>query len=187
VDFKEIGQSLLKVAPILGTALGGPAGGLAGALLAAKFGGDATKPEELLKRINSDPERDAKLAEIEADKEIQWKTLLVNAENNRLVNETAQLKIQADDKASARAMNMANKKWTDELSKLFEIFFVAFLIFYCLKALIDKTITGEEIPILTLILGAAISEWKNQNGFFWGSSIGSKEKDILIAQNKNAK
>jgi hypothetical protein len=56
-----------NVAPILGTALGGPAGGLVGNLISHALGGiDISKPQDIQKKIESDPNAIIKLKELEA-------------------------------------------------------------------------------------------------------------------------
>lgn len=54
-----------KSAPILGSALGGPAGGIIGSLISSSLGIDINKPEEVAKKIESDPSFVEKLKELE--------------------------------------------------------------------------------------------------------------------------
>lgn len=53
-----------KVSPILGSALGGPAGALVGSLISSTLGVDMTKPEELLSKL-SEPSSVDKLKDLE--------------------------------------------------------------------------------------------------------------------------
>lgn len=54
-----------KVSPVLGSALGGPAGALVGSLISSTLGVDMNKPEEILKKLESDPSALDKLKELE--------------------------------------------------------------------------------------------------------------------------
>jgi len=190
VDFGELGKNIIKAAPLLGTLLGGPAGGVAGSLIAAKFGGDATKPDELLKRINSDPERDAKLAEIEANKEVNLQGLLVTAENNRLTNETSQLKIEADDRANARAANNQNQtpeqKWVDELIKVSIVLFLYGVVYGGLFWIKKSDLNPMEATTLNNVMVSAWTIILSIAAYYFGTSLSSKMKDIRLANKNNA-
>jgi len=54
-----------KSAPVLGSALGGPAGGLIGSLISNSLGIDMNNPEEAAKKLKNDPSFVEKLKEIE--------------------------------------------------------------------------------------------------------------------------
>lgn len=54
-----------KVSPVLGNALGGPAGALVGSLISSTLGVDMNKPEEILNKLDSDPSSLDKLKELE--------------------------------------------------------------------------------------------------------------------------
>ncbi|MCJ9428561.1 3TM-type holin [Kordiimonas marina] len=57
---------IAPVAPILGTVIGGPAGTIAGAMIAKKLGVEAT-PEAVQQALQADPNAASKLAQIEAE------------------------------------------------------------------------------------------------------------------------
>lgn len=184
MDFSELGKTIAKAAPILGSILGGPAGGAVGALISAKFGGDSSNADDLYKRIQADPESEVKLKQIEADHDIELKTLAITSENNRLSNETAQLKIVSDNQQNARDNNAKSKKLSDETIKVLLVMFTFLVIGVCLTGIFKKVITGDEIPIVTMILGVFLSEVKNYNGFYFSDSIGSRNKDDLLFKSR---
>lgn len=64
--WSDVSEVVGKVAPVLGGALGGPAGAAVGSLAARALGVDAT-PEAVADAIKQDPQAAIKLAEIEAD------------------------------------------------------------------------------------------------------------------------
>jgi hypothetical protein len=66
MDWKDIGRSLVSQGvPLLGGLLGGPAGAVAGKLVAGLFGADPENPEEVMNAIQGDPNAMVKLRELE--------------------------------------------------------------------------------------------------------------------------
>lgn len=63
-DWKNLGEKITEFAPLLGTAVGGPIGGAAAALLSAAFDGKI-KPADIAAAIDNDPESKAKLLYLE--------------------------------------------------------------------------------------------------------------------------
>ncbi|WP_051327186.1 3TM-type holin [Desulfatibacillum aliphaticivorans] len=84
MDWKSVGKTIAKVgAPLLGTAVAGPAGGAAlGTLVASLFGTDPDDPEALEAAINADPEAALKLRELELQNTLELQKLVV--ENARI-------------------------------------------------------------------------------------------------------
>jgi hypothetical protein len=88
MDWKDIQADIAAAAPVLGTLVGGPAGTAIGSLVATALGtqNDAAAVQQAIK---ADPNAAVKLRQIEADNSTKLQELLVTAENNRLVAETA--------------------------------------------------------------------------------------------------
>ena len=73
MDWKELGENIVKLgAPLLGTAIGGPAGGIVGGLIAQLFGADPTKPDDIMAKINSDPQAATKLQDLQQSIRKGW-------------------------------------------------------------------------------------------------------------------
>jgi CDP-diglyceride synthetase len=148
---------LRGIAPAVATAVAGPAGGLIVSALANKFGvKDAV--EDVAKAIAGDPEAARKLAELDLEK----------------------LKAEYANTADARAMQVAALNQSDVFSKRFTMYLTAF--WSIAAAIYIGFITFSVIPdkntrfadtILGFILGTVIATMLN---FWFGSSIGSKEK-----------
>lgn len=85
----DLVSTVTKVAPLLGSVLGGPWGGIAGSLISEAFGGGSLP--EMLAKISSDPEAEEKLKDIEAK------------------HEEALKKLSVDDTISARGMTNVEK------------------------------------------------------------------------------
>lgn len=103
LTWKDIAGVVGKEAPILGTLLGGPAGGAVGAIIASGLGVGNT-PDDVKVALATNPDAAVKLAQIEKDRQVELQQLVMQSEQNRLANETAQIvavntTMQAEDKA----------------------------------------------------------------------------------------
>lgn len=74
MNWKDLAGVVSKVAPVLGTALGGPAGGAVGLLISTALGSEQT-PAAVAAAIQAHPEAALKLAEIETN----YRTAQLNA------------------------------------------------------------------------------------------------------------
>jgi len=153
----ELLKLLGNIAPALATAVVGPAGGLVVSAIADKLG-VKDSVEEVVKAIAGDPEAALKLAQIDLDK----------------------LKAQYANTADARAMQVAALNQSDIFSKRFTMYLTVFwsvcaavyIGFITFGVIPDKNIRFAD-TILGFILGTVIATMLN---FWFGSSIGSKEK-----------
>lgn len=146
-----------NIAPALATVVAGPLGGAAVTAIASKFGVENTV-ESVAKAIAGDPQAALKLAEIDLET----------------------LKAQYANVSDARAMQVAALNQSDIFSKRFTMYLTAF--WSVAAAVYIGFITFSVIPdtnvrfadtILGFILGTVIATMLN---FWFGSSIGSKEK-----------
>lgn len=153
----ELLKLLGSVAPALATAVAGPLGGLAVSAIASKLG-VADTVEAVTKAISADPEAALKLAQIDLET----------------------LKAQYANTADARDMQKVALQQSDVFSKRFTMYLTAF--WSVCAAVYIGFITFSVIPdtnvrfadtILGFILGTVIATMLN---FWFGSSIGSKEK-----------
>ena len=153
----ELLKLLGSVAPALASIVAGPLGGMAVSAIAGKLG-VADTVEAVTKAISADPDAALKLAQIDLDK---LKAEYANTEN-------------------ARAMQIAALQQSDVFSKRFTMYLTAF--WSIAAAVYIGFITFSIIPepnvrfadtILGFILGTVIATMLN---FWFGSSIGSKEK-----------
>lgn len=113
-DWKDLEGFVAKAAPILGTLIGGPAGGAVGGLIASALGVEGT-PDAVSKALNTDPEAAVKLAQIQADNKVALQNLQITAENNRLAADTARIaSVNATmqiEAANSDKMNWFQKGW----------------------------------------------------------------------------
>jgi len=92
----HVAETVGKVAPVIGGALGGPAGAAVGGL-AARVLGIGASPDELIQALG-DPDKAAKLRQIEQDHEREILSLTIEGERAQLaeINKTMRAELQAD-------------------------------------------------------------------------------------------
>lgn len=164
-DWKAI---VSTVAPILGTAIGGPLGGMAVKAIGDALGlSNATedtistalsgaKPEDLLK---------LKVADQQFAKDM--KALDVDLE-----------RISAGDRDSARSMQKETRSRTPHILAI--IVTVGF--FGILIGMMGGWLKPSENQALLILLGALSAAFGAVINFFYGSSAGSQAKDALLAK-----
>lgn len=172
MNFGQVAKSVLAtVAPLIGTALGGPFGGMAGSLLAKALG--TSDPKAMEAAITStDPDILLKLKQADNDFQTQMKTLEISEE-----------KLSFDDTANARAMEIATRDSTPRyLAYLITLGFfgtLAYLIIY------GKPQTGGDVMLV--MVGALGSAWTGIVSYYYGSSAGSAAKTDAINKIVTAK
>jgi hypothetical protein len=165
MNFGQTAKSVLAtVAPLIGTAIGGPFGGLAGSLLSKALG--TADPKAMEAAITStDPDILLKLKQ--ADNEFQEHLKQLGIDEQKLV---------FDDIANARAMEVATHDSTPKyLAYLVTLGFFAtlgYLIVY------GKPQTGGDVMLV--MVGALGTAWASIVSFYYGSSAGSAAKTDVI-------
>ena len=99
MSLKSIGKNVAKIAPLLGTALGGPAGTAIGSLVASALGVEDSS-DAIEKAIATDPQAASKLRDLEMQHERELRALTLEVETRRLaiVNATIRSEYQSDDR-----------------------------------------------------------------------------------------
>jgi hypothetical protein len=147
-----------SVAPALTSVVAGPAGGAAVSAIAKVFG-VADSVEAVTQAVKADPDAALKLAQIDLET----------------------IRVQHANTENARAMQIAALTQSDVFSKRFTMYLTSF--WSVCAAVYIGFITFSVIPdsnvrfadtILGFILGTVVATMLN---FWFGSSIGSKEKD----------
>lgn len=155
-----------NIAPVLGTALGGPFGGLATKAIAQAITGDENtsdqdlalalqnaNPDTLLKLKQADNEFDQRMAELGVDLE----------------------KIAQEDRGNARALQEKNKSWIVPTLATITVGCFFAVVFWILsgKVSLESTLVG-------FVLGQVSAKAEQIYNFYFGSSAGSKEKTAGI-------
>ena len=147
------------IAPGIATALGGPLAGVAVSALSKQLGVQ-DEVTEVMKAIASDPEAEAKIKQLEHDK---FKSILA-------------------DKANAREREMAiasseNAPFLNKIVTPVLAVGVTGLSFVLFAVLMFVEVKPEAKDILIYILGVLSAAVTQILSYYFGSSVGSKEKD----------
>lgn len=179
--WKDIVRS---IAPTLGTALGGPMAGAATKFIANKLLGkeDATQSEIEEAIMGATPEQLVKLKEIDNQFKLDMKNLEIDV-----------YELEYKDRDSARKLFAVNIWPQIVLSAIFVIGYFGVL-YFLLHA--GMPAEGEEAkgvqlminnPVFTTILGVLTAAIPQILGFWFGSSLGSKEKTSGLKMDQNKK
>jgi len=150
---------LKSVAPVLATAVAGPAGGAAVGWIASKLGIDDSTVEGVTAALTGNPEMAMKLKELDL--------------------EYAKLEVQDRDSARQAYAEVATSQYATRLEKMvvpslalgtvaLAFIFIGFLIF--------KDVPTDQQQMVIFALGFITSSAGQVLSFYFGSSQGSKEK-----------
>lgn len=163
-DWKALVKS---VAPMLGTALGGPLGGLAGKVVSEALGGEPNDLPKLVSNISQD--------QLLALKQAEQAFTLHMAELD--ITSVRDLEtIAAGDRASARAREIALRDWTPKALAVG----ITLGFFGILAYMLKFEIPSSSRDVLNIMLGSLGTAWVSVVGYFFGSSAGSARKDEII-------
>jgi hypothetical protein len=164
IDFKKI---IGAVAPTIATVLGGPLAGTAVAALSKKLlGKDGGSEAEIAEALASaSPEMLLELKKLDAEFKLEMEKLEIELE-----------KLSTQDRASARARQVAMKDWTPNILAGVALAGYAVIQFVVLteplvpenKEIILRTLGTLDMVVVTII------------AYFFGSSRGSKAKTDLL-------
>lgn len=161
--FKQI---IGTVAPLIGTALGGPLGGLAGSFLADKLGkppGDTKALETAV--LSGTPDIMLKLKE--ADDAFRTHLADIGVAEDKLVY---------DDKANARAREIAVKDKTPAVLAYLVTFGFFGVLSYVIHYGIKTIGSGQGGEAVLIMLGSLGTAWTGIVAYYFGSSAGSASK-----------
>lgn len=173
--------------PVLGKALSGPNAAVALNLLGrAVLGDEEATPEAIADALKSG-DADAKLKIARAEADFQRRTEDAAVTLARLQYQDAADKrhdlvqletIAANDRASARHRQQVTNDRTN--AYLAYLVTIGFLLTILLVARID--LQGPSNPVLQTLLGILGTGWASVMAFYFGSSVGSREKTALLGE-----
>ena len=171
-DFWDSAKGVLgTVAPVLATAVGGPLAGVATKAIVSALGltGDTTPEAAALAVANATPDQLLALKKADQDFAAKMKELDIDL-----------LKVDADDRASARQREIAVKDW---MPRALGLGVVAAFLTASFLILAGKA-PGAADPAVSLTAGAIVgylaNECKAVMAYYFGSSAGSSKKDETI-------
>jgi hypothetical protein len=153
------------VAPTLGTALGGPLGGMAGQFLADTLGVPKENLEETV--LNANPDTMLKIKEADQAFKLKMKELDITEEQ-----------LHAKDRDSARNLAIKTSIYPQIVqSVMYDIGFILAVIFVFTYV---GEFTKTQENIIMFLLGILSAGLVQVNNFWFGSSSGSKEKTNIM-------
>jgi hypothetical protein len=155
MDWKDLTKTVAGAAPLLGTLLGGPAGGAVGSLIASVLGVNAT-PDDVGQALAINPDAAVKLKELESTRQVMLQQLVVQAEQNRLQAESAELaSVNATMQAETRAEHWPSYTWRPFVGFVFGAMMLGVYFVLPLAQLPVPVIPTEAWLALGAVLGAA--------------------------------
>ena len=162
MNWKKLSKIVGKAAPLVGTALGGPAGGTIGGMIANALGVEET-PEAIEHAIKNDPDALVKLKQFEYDNERDIRKHAFEVLNAEL-----------SDKQNARAHHKHNPMPAVICVSL------TGLIALGTWLLFDVGIPDNNREIAYLLFGTMLAKWGDSIAYWVGTTRSSQEKTRLM-------
>lgn len=164
----KLKRAIAGAAPKLAHALGGPLAGAAVAHISKAIFGKTDADEDALSEmlVNPSPEDLLALRQAEHEFEIALQELAIE-----------ERRINADDRASARARQIKMNDWMPSI--LGALIIIGF--FIVLAAMVSRNLPAGSETEFSIMLGALATMTAAVVNYFFGSSVGSKEKTRLMA------
>jgi hypothetical protein len=135
------------------------------------FGHEDASEQQVSEALsNASPDQLAAIKKIDADFKVQMKSLDIDLE-----------RIAAGDRDSARQMQRETKDWTPKALA----FIITFGFFGALIYILMFGIPKSGTEVILMMLGSLSTSWTGVTQFYYGSSLGSKQKtDALTSKEK---
>lgn len=155
MNWKDVTPIVGRVAPILGTLIGGPAGAALGALVSSALGVSNT-PDAVHEALKVNPDAAIKLAQIEKEREVELRQLLVSTENNRMASETAAvLAVNQTMQAETRSEHWPSYSWRPFIGFVFGAMMLGIYFVLPLAHVPVPTVPTEAWLAMGSVLGVA--------------------------------
>lgn len=166
MNLQEFGKNLGALGlPIIGGALGGPAGALVAKNLAAAIASPSSAPEDILKSLTEDAK--ARQAAVEFQENNKLELLRLGLQEKQIDNE---------DRKDARAREVSAK---DNTTKV-----LAFIVVGSFVVMVTGTLMGwakVDSVLAGTLVGYLSAKAEQVIAYYFGSSSGSSEKTKLLA------
>lgn len=168
-------EFLKTLAPLLGTALGGPLGGAAASFIADKLGLDTKDVKSINEVLNS--------GKLSADQIAQVKMAEIDFQKFLEANKIKLEEIAALDRNSARDMLKSTKSYVPATLT----FVITAGYFVTLIGMMSQAFTVADSQVMLIMLGQLGTAWGVAIAFWFGTTSGSKDKTDLLAKSQPAK
>ena len=162
---------LKTIAPTIATALGGPLAGMAVSAVAKAIGVSPDEVQDVISsgKLTAEQVASIQLAELELKKQAQS----MNLDFAKLI---------AEDKKSARDMQIATKSWIPALLAVFVT-----IGFFGIMVMMFFNQIDSSNPAILMMLGSLGTAWTGIIAYYFGSSAGSQAKTDLLSRSASAK
>ncbi len=175
MNWDDIKGFIGKGAPLIGTLLGGPAGGAVASLVANALGVEDT-PDAIGAALKADPSALLKLKELEFAHKTKFQELMLE-----------ETKAHLADTQSARQREIEIKRAggsTWPLYTLASIIVIGFFTMIIILITMDGTISHAQERFIFLLLGTLGTSFAGVVQYFFGSSKGSADKTAMLVSKK---
>jgi gas vesicle protein len=162
VNWKNLAPLLADVAPLIGTAIGGPAGGAVGALVANTLG-VKNNPQAIAQAIKQNPDALVKIKQLESDERQQFRQLAL---------ETTRLELQNQQ----HAREQHKDHWMPATITLV----LAIMVCAMFGIIVFSTIPPGKENLLYMLVGQVLTAFLTSVAFWIGTSRSSAEKTKLM-------
>lgn len=175
MNLADFGQAVAKIGlPLLGAILPIPGGAAIGTALASAIGSPSAKPEDILQALTSSADAMEKAKEFQTTHTETMLQLHQSFVKDMYTQEVA-------DRSSARTMQINTKSFTVPM--------LAWLIVGSFIAMVAGALLGYakvDSALAGTLVGYLSAKCEQVVGFYFGSSQGSQNKDILLANSAPA-
>lgn len=184
-DWGSLGRAVAKLgAPLLGTALGGPAGGAIGVIVGNLLGvEEADNPEKIMAAIQVDPKAAAKLMQLQIEQKTRLEELVLakaQAESQERINHITQVNLTM--RAEAKSEHWPQWSWRPFNGFMFPLTMISVYVLLPILEL-DVPDVPEWIWILwASILGVATMGRNRQKNMEIAAVNGGSQNYGLIGQ-----
>lgn len=166
-------KTVKSIAPLIGTAIGGPFGGMATAAITAIMGVDKDATDEQLNEAmkNATPEQLVQIKNADNDFKVRMRELGIKEDD-----------LHAKDRDSARKREVA--LGGDATVKVLAVIIMAGFLGMCAYLIgwgLDET---KNAALAGTVIGVVAAKAEQVCSYYFGSSKGSKDKTTLAALNK---
>lgn len=181
MSLEALGSLIAKAAPLLGSALAGPAGAAIGSVIATKFGGDVNDTNDLINRIETDPNAKIKLLEIQSNNEVELQRIHMIMAENELKYAYLEIETEHKERDSARQRETALAQTGQrDLTPAILAYILTTGVLVALYYLFTQNIPNENKELIVSIVSALTTVWVAAMAYYHGSSAGSRNKDMLL-------
>jgi hypothetical protein len=171
MNWKDVATYVGNAAPLLGSILGGPAGGAVGELVSKALGTEGS-PDQVMAQLQGNPDALVKIKELELAhtielQKIQFGIIQANFADTQGARGAEAVRVQATGKLDVNLYVLA---WT---------VIIAFFITCGMLCFVE--LKTAQANIVYMLLGTLATGFATVLGYFFGSSKSSSDKTAILA------